>query len=282
MKMRRILAGLAAAAVACAATAISASAAVTNANSEGSYVVSLNDQENWGAIKGVVVTITVADDLETKGGAGGAVVIQGTGRAWAAGSKEFGISGTGTATDKDQTSAKMNGKVATLTYDAGSAIFADALSDEKAWGQLCIQSYWGADFSVDNVQYLYAENTSASTTEPAADSTTEAPADTTTEALATTTAVAVAGTTTRDAEISALTTGATGATAVLTGVTGTSDSSNSLAPATNANKTTTAANKTEDKKDTTGNVKTGDAGVGIAAAALAMAAATAIVARKKH
>lgn len=152
MKLRTFLASISACAIAVSAMAISASAAITNANSDGAYVVAVNEIADlaWnGGISGAVVTMTLADGWDATG-AGGGIVFQGTGVAWEDGAKEFNISGEGTANPEDKVSSTISGNTLTCTYDFGGAIFAE----DAEWAQLVVQSWWGADVTVDDVKYL--------------------------------------------------------------------------------------------------------------------------------
>ncbi|MBE6847597.1 MAG: hypothetical protein E7503_05650 [Ruminococcus sp.] len=153
MKLRTFLASISACAIAVSAMAISASAAVTNANSDGAYVVAVNEIAGlaWnGGISGAVVTITPAAGWNETG-VGGGVIFQGDGVDWNTGAKEFGVSGEGTdAKNVEGMTIATSGDQITLTYDFGGAIFAESAT----WAQLVVQSWWGADFTVDEVEYL--------------------------------------------------------------------------------------------------------------------------------
>ncbi len=151
MKLTRIFAGVAAVAVATCAMAITSFAAVTNDNNGGNgYMVDLSTVENaFGGIRGAVVTMTLADGW-TETGAGGGIVFQGDGVSWDDGSKEFNISGEGTANVEDVVNSTVSGSTLTCTYDFGGVIFAETAT----WGQLIVQSWWGADVTVDDIKYI--------------------------------------------------------------------------------------------------------------------------------
>lgn len=154
MKIKSVLASLSACAIAVAAMAIPASAAITNPNDSAQMTYNINETDSdWKNISGAKVTLTMADGWE-ESGAGGGVVFQGEGVAWADGAKEFGFSGEGEdVKNVDGVTIAANGKTITVTYDWGSAIFANAT--EEGWGQFIIQSWWGGDFSVDNVEFVH-------------------------------------------------------------------------------------------------------------------------------
>ena len=152
MKLKNFLASVSACAIAVSAMAITASAAVTNANSDGAYMVDLATTDvTWnGGISGAVVTVTPAAGWN-ESGFGTGVTFQGDAVAWQTGSKEFGVTGEGTdAKNTAGVTIGTSGDAITVTYDFGGAIFADTAE----WGQLVVQSWWGADFTVDNVQYI--------------------------------------------------------------------------------------------------------------------------------
>ncbi|GEM_PF-2223634 len=189
MKIKSMIAAVAASAIAVAAMAVPASAAITNPNDKEQITYALNEtDEKWATIQGVKVTITAADGW-TSSGFGGGIVFQGLNHDWNSGSKEFNVSGEGTPDpEKDKlNSTKTGDNTFVMTYDNGSAIFADIKGEEKAWAQLCIQSWWGADITIDNIEYIYdanaaaddqpAETTTAAADDTAATTTAEAKAD---------------------------------------------------------------------------------------------------------
>ncbi len=194
MKLRTFLASISACAIAVSAMAISASAAITNANSDGAYAVAVNEIAGlaWnGGISGAVVTITPAAGWNETG-VGGGVVFQGDGVEWSAGAKEFGVSGEGTdAKNIEGMTIATSGDQITLTYDFGGAIFAESAT----WAQLVVQSWWGADFTVDEVEYLDLDGKVIGE-EPEQ---TDAPAQT--DAPTGTTTTAAGGTSTGDAGV---------------------------------------------------------------------------------
>ena len=102
---------------------------------------------------------------------------------------------------KDKCGTVVNGNTATMTFDTGSPLFAALKDDEKAWAQFIVQSWWGADFTVDSVEYIYAAGAAPADTTAAATTTTTAAAaaTTTTSAAAGTTTTAAATTTTSGA-----------------------------------------------------------------------------------
>lgn len=159
MKVKSMIAALAASAIALGTMAVSASAALTNPNNDkkDSYVINLPDEvDNWFEVQGAKVTLTVADGWNAEG-TGGGVIFQGKGLEWGDGSKEFGISGEGE--DVKGVAGVSTGGEGTNTvyvvYDYGSAIFADLVDDEEAWGQFIVQSWWGGDITVEKVEFFY-------------------------------------------------------------------------------------------------------------------------------
>ena len=154
MKMTKLFAGIAACAVSVSALAVTSFAAITNPN-DGTQMTynfdaSVTDPAWNGGISGAVVTMTLADGW-TETGAGGSITFQGDGVEWSDGSKEFGVSGEGAdAKNIEGMTVSVEGNVLTATYDFGGAIF----TESATWAQCIIQHYWGADLTVDNVQYV--------------------------------------------------------------------------------------------------------------------------------
>ncbi len=155
---KKAFAALTATAIAASSFAVTSFAAVTNANgegdAEGSYFVDLNTVSDISldGIRGAVVTMTLADGW-TNTGVGGGIIFMGDGLAWADGSKEINVSGGGTANESDAVGSTVSGNTLTCTYDFGSALFVEGAT----WGQLQVQSWWGADFTVDDIKYLDLE-----------------------------------------------------------------------------------------------------------------------------
>jgi hypothetical protein len=192
MKHSTLLTNLAVSAAVLSACALPASAAVLNPQNDSekkAYVVDLKQSaEKWREITGVKITVTPAEDWKSEGGFGGGVIFSGSGVPWDANKKEFSISGEGMADKKDQLSSKKDGGSFVLTYDNKSPLFKNAGSGDECWAKLTVQDWWGADFSVDKVEYLYAENSA----EPAAETTTASSAAVTTTSACVTTASSAA------------------------------------------------------------------------------------------
>lgn len=244
MKIKSMIAALAASALAVCAMSLSASAKVANPNNDkgDTYQVAINETvDNYYELQGCKVTLKMADGWE-KTGAGGGVCFQGEGRSWDDGVKEFGVSGEGVDCKNISgiTIGAEGDNTVYVVYDNGSAMFENCKDNEKAWAQLAVQGWWGADFTVENVEYFYVGDAvpTVPQKEPAP-AETEAPATTAEDKKDDT-----ASTTTKD----------------------------------NGKKTDSA----KGSGTSTDAAKTGDAGVGVAIAALSLAGAAAFVARRKH
>lgn len=195
MKIKSMIAALAASAIAVSALAVTAFAEkkVTNGNDGDQMTYNVNQtDEKWGQIKGIKFTITPADGW-TSTGFGAGVAYQGKGLSWT--DWEINISGEGVADPaKNEIEFEKTGdNTFAFTLDTDTEWFKDIVDAEETWGQVCIQNWWGAEIAVDNVEFIYGEAPAA------AETTTEAPADTTT-AAATTTKAAAAVTTTKAAD----------------------------------------------------------------------------------
>ena len=143
MKIKRLLAGIVACAMAVSAMAITASAAITHANDGDDYKfdVMADLGDDFAKVTKIEVTIDVPD---MSGGAGGGFILNSNSTGWK--STEFGDADSG----KDITF----GDDFILVYDnGGEPIFAE--DDEYA--QVVIQSWWG-DFSVESIDYAFAED----------------------------------------------------------------------------------------------------------------------------
>jgi len=137
MKMRNFVASIAACAVAASAMAVSASAAVLNPNTDDFYCIDAITDYDVTAIYGVKVDLTWEDGGE---GCGGGFGFNSESTGWA--SNEFGNEGSGKTAEMD-----ANGD---FTYMSDAPIFASTDTYAQVW----IQSWWGADFTVDEVEYL--------------------------------------------------------------------------------------------------------------------------------
>ena len=171
MKMRKILATLAAAAVACSAMAVSAFAALTNANDgTANYMVDVK-AEGFTADQIYGVKAVLSGDLSS--GAGGAVVANHV-AGWDA--VEFG---TG-----DDKAIKLEAD-GTLEYLGEDPMFDEADFAEEGYAQAVIAWYWGADLTVHTIELLDADGSVLKTyeieplpeDEPAEDEPTDEPAD---------------------------------------------------------------------------------------------------------
>ena len=176
MKIKSMIAAIAAGALAVSALTVSAFAEkkVTNGNDGNQMTYNVNkDDEKWGQIKGAKFTITPADGW-TETGFGGCLAYQGKGISWT--NFEINISGEGTPNaEKNQVNVEKTGdNTFVCSYESDTPWFQDIVNAEETWGQVIIQNWWGAEMAVDNVEFIYAEA-------PAAEATTEAPAATTTE-----------------------------------------------------------------------------------------------------
>lgn len=173
MKIKSMIAALAASAIAITALAVPAFAEkkVTNGNDGDQMTYNVNqDDAKWGQIKGIKFTITPADGW-TKTGFGAGVAYQGKDIKWT--DYEINISGEGVANPENEVSFEKTGdNTFAFTLDTDEPWFKDIVDADKTWAQVIIQNWWGAEIAVDNVEFIYAE----------------APAETTTEAPATTTA----------------------------------------------------------------------------------------------
>lgn len=159
MKIRKILASLAAAAVACTAMAISASAVITNAtdtaNADARYAIDFAvDGYTFADVYGIKVTFA-GDDLT---GYYGAIITQDDGNSWNT-KLEFGD-------DKD---VQIGEGVFTI-YDAATPLFADGTS----YGRVIVAD-WGAPNETEvTVEFLDVDGNPI---EAAADEPTDEPAD---------------------------------------------------------------------------------------------------------
>ena len=273
MKLRRIFAGLAAAAVACAATAITASAALLTRKGNDDETTKVYKVSTEGLDLSKLDKI-IADMTVDTGKVSGCIGYAPVGGDWEQVKQEL----------KDTTgqwvASGLEGKVA---------------------GGVEIQFWWVNPFydadgnegdpgtaTIERVQLLDAQGNELTAaapteaTEPAAEGTEPAETDVTQPAAQETAAPTV--TVTQDVEVTAVTNAETAAAGTtLTGVSGSNVSAIfTAAPAAPAKTTAAASNSGKKDSTTAGDVKTGDVGVGVAAAALMLAAATAVAARKKH
>lgn len=172
MNMKKIIASVAASALAVSALATSAFAAVSNPNGDafdqpGKYVYEASKDlgDKLGDCYGVTVNITPAN-ADLPEGIGGGICANNDPFTWV----EFGNDGAGKPIVTD-------GKTITLTSDS-------ALFSKGEESQIIIEGWWGSDFSVDGIVYLgkdgknlLAADAAPAATE-AASTTAAAPADT--------------------------------------------------------------------------------------------------------
>lgn len=191
MKMRNFVASIAACAVAASAMAVSASAAVLNPNTDDFYCIDAITDYDVASIYGVKVDLTWEDGGE---GCGGGFGFNSESTGWA--QNEFGNEGSGKTCEMD-----ANGD---FTYMSDAPIFASTDTYAQVW----IQSWWGADITVESITLLGAdgnaltaggaeEETPEETTPAAddeADTTTTAAAEDNDDAATTTTTKAAAST----------------------------------------------------------------------------------------
>lgn len=279
MKMKRIFAGLAAAAVACAATVMTASAAVFTKTGNGDDTPKVynvpTDGLDLSKLDKIVANLTV-----DSGKVSGCIGYSDANTDWAQSAQTL------SATSGQWVVSNLGGNVS-----GGIQIqfwwvnpFYDAEGNEGDPGTATVESVQLLDANGNPIGAVQpAEETQPAVTDPAEGGTTETEVSAT-ETNAETNNPAV--TTTLDREATAPTNGTTtAANANGTDISSTTASGSNAASGTaaNSNKTTTAAPaKNDTKTTTTDNVKTGDAGVGVAVAAMMLAAATAYAARKKH
>lgn len=173
MKIKSLIAALAASAIAVGAMAVTAGAQVTNGNATGSdgslfwsYDLSENNYE-IAAVYGFELSITPAD-AELPDGMGGGIGVNSDSTGWK--SVEWGNPGA----DKPVTVDVDNW---TITYTGDGALFAE--SDE--WGQLWLQNWWGSELSVDSVKILGADGNELAPGEDGGDEDTDPDTTTTTE-----------------------------------------------------------------------------------------------------
>lgn len=165
MNMKKIIAGIAASALAVSALATSAFAAVTNPNGDafgqaGKYIYEAAKDlgDKLDSCYGVTVSITPAK-ADLPDGIGGGIATNNEPFTWV----EFGNDGSNKPIVTD-------GK--TITYTSDSALF-----KQGADSQIVIEGWWGSDFSVDGIVYLgkdgknLLDSTAAATTTAAAGTT---------------------------------------------------------------------------------------------------------------
>ena len=203
MKIKSVLASVAACAIAVSAMAISAAAEVTNGNATGddgkkfwTYDVKEN-ADDITKVYGFEVKITPSDTA-IPSGIGGGMGMNSNSLGWK--SVEWGNPDSGKAVIVDTENW-------TMKYVNTASFAAD---DEYA--QVWVQNWWGAELTVDSVKLLDKDGNEIG----AAPADTTAAATTTTTAAATTTTSAAAGTTTTAAATT--TTAAAGAAAGDAGV----------------------------------------------------------------
>lgn len=251
MKLKKILTGVSACAIAVSAMALSASAAITNADDDKKEAKKLDCMAlDVASIVGIKAEITVDGDITATGGFGGAMVFDADNKAGTGWTQfEWGIDGTGKATDKTDKAVKIEGsdKKYTITY-MGTTPY---LAEGNTWNNAVITGWWGADFTVNSLTVLDKDGN-------------EVKAGGAKTTAASTTAAETTGTTAASSDAAASTSG---------------EASTSASAATTKAATTKAAATTAKKADAT---KAGDAGVGLAIAGLAGGAAAMFIARKKH
>ncbi|MBQ7131882.1 MAG: hypothetical protein IJO29_04865 [Oscillospiraceae bacterium] len=196
MKLRKLFAGVAAVAVASSAVAITASAKITNPNTDldkgedkAFYTISPMDEGIAIAdIYGIAVDLTLAEGWEAEG-SGGGLAWQSSSVSWT--SVEWGNPDSGKECEFD-----ANGD---FSYLSDAPLYG---ADDE-WTQACIQWWWGADVTVESVKFLDAsgavigEEAAVTTTTTAADeeevTTTTTAAEAGDDTAATTTTAAEAG-----------------------------------------------------------------------------------------
>jgi len=254
MKLKKILVGVSACAIAVSAMALSVSAAITNADDSKKEAKKVDcNALDVASIVGIKAEITVDGDMKSSNGLGGGMVFDFEAEnGWV--QFEWGLDREGKSTSKTDKLIKIENtgdKKYTITYMGTTPYF----SEGNKWNNATITSWWGADFTVDSLIPLDKDGNEvkaggAKTTEKVetvgAEKTTSAAADDKKEDSTDTTA----------AETKEATT------------------TTSAARLKNDTATTTAK-----KADGT---KAGDAGVGLAVAGLAGGAAAMFIARKKH
>ena len=174
MKLKKILAAVSATAVAVATMAVSASAAITGAevgtvDGDGNYtydfgqvlkdegLVEYFDPADVASIKITLGGEFAASDSDAEDiilsndGVGGGFIINSTTAGW--GSKEWGNKSGNKAIVLGM-DADGNG-VIERTIAEGEITAADF--EEEGYFQVCLQQWWGGDFSVKNVEILDAE-----------------------------------------------------------------------------------------------------------------------------
>ena len=142
MKMTKILASVAACALATSAMAISAFAAVTNGNTEGSdgtmfYMIDCLTDYDVTAIYGVSFDLSWTDEGN---GCGGGVGFNSESTGWK--SIEYGNEGSDKALILD-----ANGD---FTYTSETPIFAA----DDTYAQVWVQHWWGSDVTVEGITVL--------------------------------------------------------------------------------------------------------------------------------
>ena len=142
MKLKRIIASLAAAAVAVSMTAVNAFAAITNANApdgSGIYFYEFNSsQYDPAAVYGFKAQLS--GDYIGETGAGGGMVFNSASDNW--NQHEWGNEGSG--------------KEVTTTEDGVLTILlsSPAFTADDQWAQCAISQFWGGDFAVDSITLL--------------------------------------------------------------------------------------------------------------------------------
>ena len=196
MKIKSMIASLAACTIAVSAMAISASAEKTilNANADANYKVDVADKD-VDNIAGIKAEITMADGW-TETGAGGGLIFNSDkdngGTGWQ--QVELGITGEGADAKNTEgvTISGSDGKF-TITYQTTKG----NLSSKSSWNELLISNWWGSDFTVDSLIAL-DESGNEIGAKPA-DATTKAPVETTKASEDTTKATTAKATTTKAA-----------------------------------------------------------------------------------
>lgn len=245
MKIKSVLASIAACAIAVSAMAVPAFAekTITNANSDGNYMTDCAglDVDNAAGIK---ATITMASGWENSG-AGGGIIFNSDDKNGGTGWEQFewGITGEGTdAKNTDGVTISGSDGKFTITYQGKKG----HLASTSDWNQVLISNWWGSDFTVDSLVALDEsgkELGAAGGSSQADDSSSKAD-DSSSQA----------------------------------------DDSSSKADDSSSKADDSSSKADDTKKDTqqTTGTNTGDAGVGIAVAGLALAGAAAFAARRKH
>ncbi len=152
MKMRNVLASVAACAIAVSAMAIPAFAekTITNANDDPNYAVDVQSLDMT-KITGIKAEITAADGWN-ESGLGGCLAFNADNKKGSGWNQfEWGINGEG-ADAKNTAGVTIEGSDGkfTITYQGDQAYFAEG----DDWDSIVVAAWWGSDFAVDSLVQL--------------------------------------------------------------------------------------------------------------------------------